>query len=277
MAQQNKIKIGLALGGGSALGFAHIGILKALEENDIQIDFISGTSAGAIVGALYAFGVSFKDIEKEAENLDWKKVAKLKLSKMAVMSNAVIKEILERNIGNADISIAKIPLAIVCTDVETGAKVVFKSGNVVDAVLASACLPGLFPPIEMNGLMLIDGGITENVPISPIKDTKADIVIAINLMRYRKYKKPKNIIGVILNSLDMINHRISTQPQKNDADILIEPDLKDYAMNDIEKWQEISEKGYRETLKHIEKIKELQNQTSGGEFWKIIKKILTPS
>ena len=274
MTQENKIKTGLALGGGSALGFAHIGVLKALQENNIQIDFISGTSAGAIVGALYAFGVSFEDIEKVAEKLDWKNVSKLRPCSMAIMSNKVLKGLLEENIGNVDISISKIPLAITCTDIETGAKVVFKSGNVVDAVLASSCLPGLFPPIEMQGLMLVDGGIAENVPISSLKDSECNVKIAVNLMRYRKYERPKNIIGVFMNSFDMINHRISTQPTKDDVDILIEPDLRGYYMSDSAKWCEISEKGYKETLKYIEKIKELQTQKPTGEFWKNLKELL---
>lgn len=272
----NKIKIGLALSGGSSLGFAHLGVLKAFEENNIPISLISGTSAGAIIAALYAFGISFRDIEEEAVKLDWKKIARIKPCSMSVLSNATIKEILERKIGNVDISVAKIPLAVIATDIETGAKVVFKSGNVVDAVLASSCLPGLFPPIEMNGLMLVDGGIAENVPISPLKDEKCDLVIAVNLFRYRKYKRPKNIIGVFLNSLDMINHRISTQPTQDDVDILIEPNLKDYSMSDVDDWREIMEEGYKEALKHIPQIKKLQNRDT-GDFWKNLKEMLFKS
>jgi len=272
--KSHSLKLGLALGGGSALGFAHLGVLRALEENDISIDFVSGTSAGAVVGALYAFGISFKDIEQEAERLDWKKLAKLHPSSLGITSNIAIREILERNIGkNADIADAKIPLAIVTTDIETGAKIVFKSGNVINAVLASSCLPGLFTPIEMEGLMLVDGGIVENVPISPLKPLGADIMVAVNLLRYRKYQKPKNIMGVLVNSFDMINHRISTQPKQNDADVLIEPNLSDYFMGDIKKWKEISEQGYAETLKHITAIKELQKKTVCEDFWQKIKNL----
>lgn len=272
--KSHNLKLGLALGGGSALGFAHLGVLKALEENAVSIDFVSGTSAGAVVGALYAFGISFKDIEQEAEKLDWKKLAKLHPSSLGITSNTAIREILERNIGkDADIADAKIPLAIVATDIETGAKIVFKSGNVIDAVLASSCLPGLFTPIEIEGLMLVDGGIVENVPISPLKPLGADIMVAVNLLRYRKYQKPKNIMGVLVNSFDMINHRISAQPKQNDADILIEPNLSDYFMGDIKKWKEISEQGYAETLKHITSIKDLQKKTVCEDFWTTIKNL----
>jgi len=230
------LKLGVALGGGSALGFAHLGVLKALEENDIKIDCISGTSVGAIFAALYAFGISFTDIEAESEKLNWLKLAQLKPSKFGMASNVAIKEILTKYIGKANIEDANIPLAIMTTDLETGSKVVFKSGNVIDTVLASSCMPGLFIPVKIGGLMLVDGGIVENVPISPLKGLGADVVIGVNLMRYRKYKKPKNIIGVLANSFDMINHRISAQPRKEDLDFLIEPNLSDFLLNDIKDW-----------------------------------------
>jgi len=270
--KSRNLKLGVAFGGGSALGFAHLGVLKALEENDIAIDFISGTSSGAIIGALYAFGISFKDIEQEADKLDWKKLAKIHPSKMGITTNKAIREVLERHIGkNADIADANIPLAIVTTDIENGSKVVFKSGNVIDVVLASSCLPGLFSPIEIEGLMLVDGGIVENVPISPLKGFGADITIAVNLLRYRRYKKPKSVMGVLVNSFDMINHRISAQPRQSDVNILIEPDLSDYFMGDIKKWKELSDKGYLETQKHISTIKTLLYQPVLEDIWQKIK------
>jgi NTE family protein len=166
-------------------------------------------------------------------------------------------------------------LAIVTTDIETGAKIVFKSGNVIEAVLASSCLPGLFAPIEINGLTLVDGGIAENVPVSPLKDLKVDIIVAVNLLKHRKYEKPKNIVGVLINSFDMINHRISSQPKSNDVDILIEPNLSNYFLSDIKKWKEISEQGYLETLKQIEIIKKLQHRTFAEDFWQKIKKVFS--
>jgi NTE family protein len=269
--RKSHVKLGLALGGGSALGFAHIGVLKALEESDIIIDSISGTSAGAIIAALYAFGISFKDIEQEADKLDWKKLAKIYPSKLGVTNNKAIREILERHLGKkADIADANIPLAIVATDIENGSKVVFKSGPVIDAVLASSCLPGLFSPIKIEGLMLVDGGLVENVPISPLKGF-VDVIVAVNLLRYRRYTKPKSIMGVLVNSFDMINHRISAQPRQSDVNILIEPDLSDYFMGDIKKWKELSDKGYLETQKYISEIKTLLSQPEKEDFWEKIK------
>jgi NTE family protein len=270
------IRIGLALGGGTALGFAHIGVLQAFEDGGVPIDFISGTSAGAIIGSLYAFGVSFKDIEDEAKNLNWKKAAKIHPSKLGIATNDAVRKILEKHIGKkADIIDAKIPLAIVATDIESGAKIIFRSGNVVDAVLASSCLPGLFAPVQIQGMMLVDGGIVENVPVSPLKGMGADIIVGVNLLRYRKYLKPENIMGVLSNSFDMINHKISTQPRPDGAHILIEPDLSGYYMGDINKWQEIADCGYKETLEHIDTIKKLKKVAPVDTFWQNVKKLFS--
>jgi NTE family protein len=254
--EKNK-KIGLALSGGSALGFAHVGVLKCLAKNNIQIDFITGTSAGAIAGALYAFGVSPEHIEEEVANLKWNKLLQLKPSSRGLASNVAIREILIRHIGeDTNIEDSKIPLILLATNIENGELVLLKRGNLINAVLASSCLPGIFSPIEINGNLLIDGGIVENVPISPLKELGTDITIAVNLLKYRKYSKPKTILGVLMNSFDMINHRISAQPKPGDANILIEPDLRDYFMADFKKWKEILDIGYEETNKHILEIKE---------------------
>lgn len=268
------LKLGLALGGGSALGFAHIGVLKALEENSISVDFISGTSVGAIMAALYAFSVPFRDIEKESEMLNWRKIAKLIPSALGVSSNAKLRKILEKHIGkNAKIEDASIPLAIIATDIETGSKMVFRSGSVIDAVLASSCLPGLFTPVEIGGCLLIDGGMVENVPISPLKNMGADIIVGVNLLKYRKYARPKNIIDVLTNSFDMINRKISDLPDGNGIDILMEPDLSNFYMGDITKWKDISEAGYSEAQKHILKLKELKHQPVYKDLWGKIKKL----
>jgi NTE family protein len=274
--KKSDIKIGLALGGGTALGFAHIGVLKAFEDEGVPIDFISGTSAGAIIGSLYAFGVSFKDIEDEANNLNWKKAAKIHPSKLSIATNDAVKKILEKHIGKkADISDAKIPLAIVATDIESGAKIIFKSGNVIDTVLASSCLPGLFAPAQIQGMMLVDGGIVENVPVSPLKGMGADVIAGVNLLKYRKYSRPENIMGVLSNSFDMINHKISTQPISGSAHILIEPNLSGYYMGDIAKWREIADEGYKEAIKHIDAIKKLKKTAPVETFWQNIKKLFS--
>lgn len=270
-SEKKDLKIGLALGGGSALGFAHIGVLRALEENEIYVDYITGTSAGAIIGVLYAFGIPLWEIEKEAKKVNLAKIMKFTPSPLGVISNTALKDILRKYIDKYDLADAVIPTAVITTDIETGEEIVLKKGDAIKAVLASSCLPGLFPPIEMESRLLVDGGITENVPISPLKNMGAEIVIGVNLQKYRSYEKPKNAMGVISNAFSMINHRISEITDHKNVDFLIEPNLSDFYMNDVKKWKDISDIGYAKTLEFISAIKKKQNKTPKKDFWSVVK------
>ena len=158
----SKQKIGLALGGGAALGSVHIGVLKALEEKEVEINFIAGTSIGAFAAALFAFGKSWREIEVLTAKLDWLDISGISLSQYGLLSNDKLGDILEKNLDKADFSDSKIPLAVVATNIETGQKVIIKKGNVAKAVMASSCLPGIFIPVKINNNLLIDGGIVEN-------------------------------------------------------------------------------------------------------------------
>ncbi|HDP97696.1 MAG TPA: patatin, partial [bacterium] len=164
---KRKNKIGLALGGGAVLGAAHIGVLKAMEELDIPVHFVAGTSIGALVAALYAFGKDYKQIEKIAAELDWLDVSGLSLSQYGLLSNKKLGKIINKAIGDVDFEDARIPLAMIATDISHGKEVVLKQGNVATAVMASTCIPGIFIPVEIEGKLLVDGGVVENVPISP--------------------------------------------------------------------------------------------------------------
>lgn len=166
MNKSKNKKIALALGGGSVLGAVHVGILKAFEEHGIEIKALSGTSAGAIVASLYAFGIGAKEIEKIVLEFEWKNLSSLTLSKYGILSNEKIGEMIKRNIGEKNIEDAKIPLSMVAIDITTGEKVVLDKGSVSDAVMASTCVPGIFIPIEIGGRLLVDGGIIENIPLS---------------------------------------------------------------------------------------------------------------
>jgi NTE family protein len=180
----------------------------------------------------------------------------------------------------AEIEKSDIPLFIIATNIESGEKIVIKEGNAVKAVLASSCLPGLFSPVEINGHLMADGGILESVPTSALKNCGAEIIIGVDLFTHRKYKRPKNIVDVLVNSFDMINHKTSVGFIKESNQILIKPDLSDFSMGDFKKWKEIAEIGYRETLKAIPEIKKLYSQPRAPrhivlrKISKIIKKIL---
>ena len=234
-------KLGLALGGGATLGAAHIGVLKALEEMSIELHCVSGTSIGAYIAALHAFGVSPADIEKEIRGLNWLDVSGLSLKKMVfgLLTNDKLGKSLENRLGDS-----KIPLAVVATDIASGKKVVLSDCAVSQAVMASTAVPGIFAPVEIDDQMLVDGGLVENVPISPLQEMGADLVIGVDLGAHRSFQKPDDIVGVLINSIDIAIDN-ATRLQTSKADIVISPELGAYSRTDSTQIGELIDEGYK--------------------------------
>lgn len=250
-------KIGLALGGGAFRGVAHIGVLKVLEENDIQPAHIAGTSIGALIGALYAFGTPVDRMLEIARNITWLSISHFTLSKMGLLTNDEIGEIIEKELGkDRQFEEAEIPLAIVAADIENGSKVVFEKGSVVEAVLASTCIPGIFIPIEIDDRILVDGGLVENVPVTPLRDKGLDMIIAVNLGSRRSYHKPDDIIDVIISALD-IAIEVHSRSITKDADVIIEPDVGSYSRFDSKKVDKFYEEGYEAAQKALPDIQKI--------------------
>jgi NTE family protein len=255
-----KIKVGLALGGGSALGLAHIGVLKAFREHNVPIHCISGTSAGAIAAACQAFGISIEEMMDQAKNLSWFSLSKFSYSRMGLTTTKMIGTLIKDVIGDVNIEDAKIPLAIVAADLETGEPVVFTKGNLAEAIMASVSIPGLFVPPEIDGRQLVDGGVVENLPLSPLIAMGAELKIGVNLARWRSYKKPTNLIGVMLNAMDMMTHKQTNLAAKT-ADIAIEPRLEGFSPSDFKKRDELIDAGYQAAI-HVMPQLEKALQTS---------------
>lgn len=245
--------IGLALGGGAVLGAAHVGVLRAIDEFDIKIKYISGTSIGAFVAAFFAFGKNWKEIKQIATELKWIDITGISLSRYGLLSNEKLGKLILEHIGDKNIQDSDIPLAMIATDVTSGEKIILDKGPVADAVMASTCIPGIFKPIEKNGRMLVDGGIVENVPINTIKGMGAEYVIGIDLNAKHKYDKPDNILDVIINSFHFLMKK-SVKLQKEDADLLIEPDLAAFNRSDMSQVDKLMEKGYEDSKKALKNI-----------------------
>lgn len=235
----------MALGGGAVLGTAHIGVLKALQEANVEISFISGTSIGSLVGVLYAFGIPVEDIENIANRLGWRDITKPSVSKFGLLSNAKLKETLKKYIGNKRIEGAKVPFSAVATDVSTGQKVVLNSGNVADAVMASTCIPGLFVPVEINHQLLIDGGIVENVPVHTVRNMGAGFTIAVDLGSSLANTKPTNVVDVLLNSFHFTMQQ-AVQKQLEEADVVMQPNLAEFSMVNTNQTSALIREGYQE-------------------------------
>lgn len=245
-------KIGLALGGGAVLGTAHIGVLKALDEFNIKISFISGTSIGSLIAAFTAFGFDWKSIKEIALSLDWMDISTISLSQYGLLSNKNIGELISEKIKNPQFENSNIPLAVITTDISNGKKVIITKGRVDNAVMASTSIPGLFAPVEINNDLLVDGGIVENVPFSPLKKFGADYIIAVDLNAGRNQKRPENIIGVLLNTFDF-TIMTATKLQTEEADMLIKPDLSKYNMIETNQIDNLIDEGYKEAKKMFEK------------------------
>jgi NTE family protein len=246
-------KIGLALGGGAVLGAAHVGTLRALKEFNIEISSIAGTSIGAFVAAFYAFGKQWEEIEKIASELSWIDITGLSLSRYGLLTNEKIGKLVTKHIGDKNIEDAEIPLAMVATDITSGKKVVIKKGSVANAVMASTCIPGIFNPTEINGKMLVDGGVVENVPVNTVKGMGAEYIIGVDLNAKHSYAKPENILEVILNSFHYLMQQ-SEKLQTEKADLLITPNLSDFNRSNTDQVDKLIKKGYEDSIKMLKKI-----------------------
>ncbi len=245
-------KVGLALGGGGVLGAAHIGVLKAVEELDIPIHYIAGTSIGALISALYAFGYNWQAIETITEDLNWLNASELSLSQFGILSNDKIGELITKNIGEATFVQADIPLAMIATDIYNGEKVILQEGSVSRAVMASTCVPGLFNPIEVNNKILVDGGIVENVPISPLQEMGAEYLIGVALGTGSAREKPENIIDVLLRSF-YFSIEAATKLHTKKAHLLIQPDLASFNLISTQQTPALINVGYKEAKKEFQK------------------------
>lgn len=269
-----KRKIGLALGGGGARGIAHIGVLKSLEKHKIPIDFISGTSIGALIGAMYSAQPNAKKLEKEFLETKWKELFDYKIPSDGLIKGDKIEKFLEEKLDNLKFNQLKIPLFITAFDIEKKQEVIFHRGDVAAAVRASISIPGIFVPAENNGRILVDGGIADLVPIQILKKNGADSTIAVNV-DYIKEKEPsvgqksiltrgkKKIPGIMYTlskSLQVIEAEASkAELEKDKPDLLISLDLENIPTLDFSNMKKIIRKGELATDRTIKKLIKLTN------------------
>ena len=247
-------KIGLAFGGGFARGIAHIGSLKVLEEEGIPVDYIAGTSVGAIIGAAYASGVSAKELSEIALMVRFKHFARWTFSRFGLCNNDRIEGVLHRMLKVYTFEEMKIPLAIAATEFNTGEPAVFTSGSVVPAVRASCAYPGMFLPVEVDGKTYVDGMLAWLVPTTPLKRMGADRVIGLYInANWIKVRAPRHLFDVIGQCFSIAQERMSDS-WKRDADLVIEPDVDGFEYDCFDRAKElmlIGENSMRNSLPTI--------------------------
>lgn len=239
-----KAKLGVALGGGAVRGAAHLGVLQALDETQLPPAVLSGTSIGAFVAALYAFGQKPADILALIRELEFFDIARIRLHKLGLMSHQQMGDLITQAIGDRDFSESPIPLAVMATDLISGKPVVLNQGSVTQAVLASTCVPGLFAPVEHEGRLLVDGGLVENVPVSQLAPMGADVVVGVNLNAAPEYGRPKDLVGVLFNATD-IAIDTTTRIQMQATDVAINLSLSEYERTEPDHIPELYEVGYK--------------------------------
>lgn len=252
-------KVGLALSGGGARGFAHVGVLKALVENDIPIDLIAGTSAGSFVGGAYAAGMSVDEIVEVGKKVSWFGVAGFSYSPKGFLSNAAMKGFIEGNFPVSKFEDLRIPFTAVACDLERGEEVYLKDeGDLAHAIRASCAIPGVFVPVTDDGRQLVDGGVVSPIPTRAVKKMGADVIIAVDLMTcgMTYWGTPTTLVGTFFQSA-MIMLRTTSRNQHYRADVVIEPAIAHIRPDEIAKRDELIELGEKAGLEAIEKIKEL--------------------
>lgn len=252
-------KVGLALSGGGARGFAHVGVLKGLVENDIPIDLIAGTSAGSFVGGAYAAGMSVDEIIEVGRNISWFGVAGFSYSPKGFLSNAAMKGFIEKSFPVSKFEDLRIPFTAVACDLETGEEVYLKDeGDLTHAIRASCAIPGVFIPVTDDGRQLVDGGVVSPIPTRAVKKMGADVIIAVDLMTSGpiNWGVPSTLVGTFFQSA-MIMLRTTSRNQHYRANVILEPAIGHIRPDDISKRDELIELGYQSVVDSIEKIKAL--------------------
>lgn len=259
-AQQNqRPRVGLALSGGVARGNAHVGVLRVLEENNIPIDYIAGTSAGSLVAAAYAAGMAVDEIEKIGRTMRWRDIGRVTLSKLGVQSNARMEEYARARLPVRRFEELRIPLAIVATDLKSGSAVILTEGDVAFAIRASCALPGWYIPVtDEHGRQLVDGGLVANIPTAAVRGLGADIVIAVdvNSEGAKFIGPPHSIIGVLLQSI-MVVQRTAAIHQLHDADVVISPKTGHIRWDEMGRVDELIALGQQAASVTVQRIKHL--------------------
>ncbi|MCW5959853.1 MAG: patatin-like phospholipase family protein [Pyrinomonadaceae bacterium] len=262
-------KIGLALSGGAARGFAHLGVLKVFEENNIPIDLIAGTSAGSFAGGAYACGMKAAEVIEMAREITWLGMAGFSYSPKGFLSNAPMGNFIKKRFPFTKFEDLKIPFAAVACDLETGEEVVRSTGDLPFAIRASCAIPGVFMPLEdEHARRLIDGGVVAPIPTSAVRKMGAETIIAVDVLApgATYWGRPSTLLGITFQSAMMLLRAASIN-QHYHADLVIIPKIAHLRPDEIGKLDEFVKAGEEAALEKLDEITALieeKNSNSAG-------------
>ncbi len=255
------VRIGLALGGGAARGFAHVGVIKVLEAQGIHPDVVVGTSAGAVVGALYAAGNSGFELQKLALKLDESKISDWSLPDRGVLKGESLQQFVNETVAHKPLEALKRPFAVVATDLHSGEGILFRTGNTGMAVRASSTVPGVFKPVTINGHEYVDGGLASLVPVHYARQLGADVVIAVDISAQPGRQAVKGTLDILLQTFTIMGRNMAQHELKM-ADVVIRPQVGNVGSTDFQARHDAILEGEKAAQAALPKIREAIRQAA---------------
>lgn len=254
---QNKPVVALVLGSGGARGYAHIGVIEVLEQRGIKPDFIVGTSAGSIVGSIYASGKSAAELKQIALDMQVNDVREFNIGLQGFFDGSKVESYVNQQVGQLPLEKMKIPMFVVATELKKGNKVVFNQGSTGQAVRASISIPSMFIPVTIAGTEYVDGGLVSPVPVNVARELGADIVIAVDILAQPVHTETNNVWGMFNQNINIMQNKLAAEELKN-ADIVIQPDLREKAhIFEVKGRQMTIDAGAHAAMEQIDKIQAL--------------------
>ena len=254
--QQKPAKVAVVLGAGASRGFAHIGVLKVLESNNIPINLVVGTSAGSFVGSLYAYGYNAFQLQKMAIDLQKSDIIDLSIPDNGFIKGELLEEYINKMIKNTPIEKLRTPFYAVATNIQNGQEIIFGSGNTGTAVRASCTIPGIFRPVRIGTQMYVDGGVVSPIAVDAARKMGADVVIAVDISSDIGNTLPEGTMDTILQSINIMYAKIS-DAQLSRADVVIRPKVGLIGSGDFDKRHEAILEGEKAALESLPRIREI--------------------
>jgi NTE family protein len=249
------IRIGVALGGGAAKGFAHIGVIKMLEANGFAPAVVAGTSAGSVVGALYASGMNAFELQQKAVALDEASIRDLQWSSGGLVLGQKLEDYVNEQVRRQPLERLAKPFAAVATRLEDGERTVFARGNTGQAVRASSSVPGVFQPVAIGKFHFVDGGIVSPVPVDAARQLGADLVVAVDISNRARGQTPSGMLGTLGQSIAIMGQKLG-QAELARADVIVRPQVLDIGPADFTQRANAILEGEKAALAAMPQIRE---------------------
>lgn len=253
-------RLGVALSGGTAKSIAHIGVLRALEEAGLRPDVLVGTSGGSLIAVVYACGVGVDRMVGIAESINWRRLARVRIPRLGLLSNQGVAELVRDNVGDTTFEELQIPTHVVTTDLLTGEKVVFSEGPVAPAVQASCSIPQIFSPVKIGDGLYADGGFVEYLPVETLRGFGPDVAVGVHLGAYNDFSvPPRHLLSMIMRTMGIVAMR-NARVSSGHADVLIAPRLRGFDSFDLKRAEELIQVGHDAASEAIPAIRHALEQ-----------------